>query len=167
MADKSALRKTAQIMFTEQGKSQKDIADALAVSEKTVSNWANPKEGLKWKDIRDAKINSYKNRVEDIKRVISNLTERRLQITEELKNAGSDKILIAILNREAVGIGDEVSKWTKALEKMDKDNSISLATYIEVMEDIFKHINLKNPKLYMQTLDFQQEHLLTVAEKLG
>lgn len=167
MADTGKLRNAAKVMFIEQGKSQKEISQTLGVSETTLSKWANSKVGGTWKDLRDAKINSYKNRVEDIKRVISNLTERRLQITEDLKNAKDDKMLTVFLNREAVGIGDEVSKWTKALEKMDKENSISLATYIEVMEDIFRQLNLYDGKLYAKTLDFQQEHLLNVAEKLG
>ena len=37
--------------------------------------------------------------------------------------------------------------------------------YIEVMESIFEALRLKDEKLYMLTLDFQEEHLHEVADK--
>ncbi|MFA9212487.1 MAG: helix-turn-helix domain-containing protein [Candidatus Methylacidiphilales bacterium] len=164
--DTKKLKKAAQIMFIEQGKNQKEISAVLGVSENTISKWA--KLG-KWKEEREARLNSIQKRADDIKEVISNLTERRLEIFKEKKIAqtNGDKELIAILNKEAVGIGDEISKHTKALSVMEKSGKHSLSTYLEIMDSIFKSLDQFDNTIYLKTLDFQEAHINEMAQHLG
>lgn len=37
--------------------------------------------------------------------------------------------------------------------------------YIEVMEMVFEALRIKNESLYIQTLDFQEEHLNEIATR--
>lgn len=166
MADTSKLKKAAEIMFIEQGKNQKEIAQVLSISEQTISKWATVN---KWKEERTARMNSVEKRADDIKKVIASLTERRLEITNEINAAKKrgDKTAVNDLQREAVGIGQEVAMYTKALQVMDKANKPTLSMYLEIMDDIFKSLNHHNSPLYLQTLDFQESHISNIAQKLG
>lgn len=166
MADTNKLKKAAEIMFIEQGKLQKEIAQVLGISETTISKWAKAK---KWKEERTARMNTIEKRAEDIKTVIASITERRLEITQEIIKAKgkNDKKLVAELQVEAVAIGQEVAMYSKALQVMEKNSKPSLATYLEIMDDIFKSMNNYNGKLYMSTLDFQEAHIGSITERLG
>ncbi|MBX7204158.1 MAG: helix-turn-helix domain-containing protein [Bacteroidia bacterium] len=166
MADTKKLKKAAEIMFIEQGKQQKEIAQTLGVSEKTLSNWA--KAG-KWKEKRIARMNSAEKRTEDIKQVIGSITERRLEIAREIVEAKSagDKKLVAALQIEAVAIGQEVAMYSKALQVVEKDNKPTLAMYLQIMDEIFRAMQAFSPSLHLQTLDFQESHLADITEKLA
>ena len=164
--DTKKLKVAAKIMFVEHGKNQKEIAQVLAVSENTVSKWA--KAG-NWKQERDARTNAVERRADDIKEVISNLTERRLEIFKEKKIAqqNGDKELVVILNKEAVSIGDEVAKHSKALVLMEKTGKYSLAIYLDVMDKVFKALDQYDNALYLKTLDFQEAHINDMAQLLA
>ena len=69
--------------------------------------------------------------------------------------------------KRANEIADEVSKYNKTLLTLDKENRISLAVYLDVMESLFKAIQKHSPKLYMELLTFQEEHLSEISSKLG
>ncbi|UGU15207.1 DUF1804 family protein [Sinomicrobium kalidii] len=148
-----------------QGVSPTVTAQKVGVSERTVTRWIQ-KEG--WKKLRNAKQNMSAERSERIRQVIETLTEQRIELFAQIKQAkeGEDKQLLFSLQKEAVGIDDAISKWNKALENIDKENRVSLSAYLEVMEDIFKHLNQYDPKLYVDTLDFQEQHINTISERL-
>lgn len=163
---KSQERRLAKELYIK-GKSQKEIARLLNVVEKTVGVWVD-KYG--WKQERDARLNSEKSRTDNLKELIGALVEKRLQLTkelEELKVAKADSEAIAEKNREAVSIADEVAKYNKALENLDKTNRISLNVYLDVMDAIFQALQGYDPKLYIKLLDFQEVHLSDVSLKLG
>lgn len=155
---------TAEDMYIKEGKTLKEIHEKTGVSMTSLSRWNGEH---KWKSRRSAYVNSSKQRVENIKEIISNITEQQLEVFKELKKAGDNRELKTELNSELVKLSDQVSKWTKALEKLETENKVSLSTYLEVMDDIFKHLNLHDPKLFAKTIEFQQEHLYTIANKLG
>ncbi|MCO5253624.1 MAG: helix-turn-helix domain-containing protein [Bacteroidetes bacterium] len=165
MAKKKGERLAAFEMFCN-GKLQKEIAAAVGVTEKTISDWAKDEN---WKAERDARLNSAQKRAEDIKEVISHLTERRLAIFREIKEAEEkkDQQTVLWLKKEAVAVGQETAMHTKALLAIDKEQRINLGIYIEIMEDIFKHLQNYDANLYLKTLDFQEYHLSTITEKLG
>ena len=165
---KNKERRTAKTMFLK-GKSQKEIALAVKVQEKTIGNWVK-KYG--WLNERDARFNSTKNRIENIKAIISTLSENRLEVDKALQHAKKEfvetsedtcKEAIERLQKEAAVISDEVSKWNKTLENLDKENRISLATKITVMEDIFQDLQNYDSKLFMKMLDFQEQYLTKIA----
>lgn len=166
MAKNDKLKKAAELMFIDQGKNQKEIALTLAISEQTVSKWAN---AGKWKLARDARTNSTKKRADDIKAVIANLAERRLDIFKEIELAkeSDDKNQIIALNREAVAIGQETAMYSKALEKMDSEQKKTLSVYLEVMDEVFRSLQMFDANLYLQTLNFQEQHIVDVSHKLG
>lgn len=159
-------RAVAKKLFIDQLMTQKDIAENLNVTEKTVSNWVNR---YQWRKLRDAKLNNSKSRTENIKKVIEELTNMTLQNIEKIKIAeqkGETKELLN-LKKETTRISQEVAMYQKALERLEKEFKISLSTYLEVMDDVFKALMNHDQKLYLKTLDFQKEHLQDVAQRLG
>ena len=167
-------KKSARILFIEQGKSSEEIALQLGVNKRTVDRWATEGE---WRKIRDAKANSGKERIERTQLVVDSLTDRRLQVIEqikeneaELKTADKERKTtlqreLLDLRKECATIDDAIAKWNKRIENLIKGTKITLSMYIEVMESIFEALRLKDEKLYMLTLDFQEEHLHEVADK--
>lgn len=166
MTKKAKERAVAEKLFVELFKTQKEISEDLNVTEKTVGSWVAKGN---WKKLRDARLNNSTNRAENIKKVIAELTESTLDILDQIKEAKSqeDKGRILDLKKETTRIAQEVGMYQKALEKMDKDFKISLSTYIEVMDDIFKNLQEYDIDVYMSTVDFQKQHLQTIAQKLA
>lgn len=154
----------AQKYFVEFFKSQKEIAVILELTEKTVSGWVRRGN---WKELRDARINNSGVRSENIKKVISDLTDSQLECMKSIAaaEAAGDRKEAFDLKKESTRISQEVGMWQKALEKMDKDFKISLSTYLEIMEDIFKEMQNYDYDLYIKSLEFQKSHLQTVANK--
>ena len=118
--------------------------------------------------------------------MVDSLTDRRIQLIkdetkarkelEELEELGDyeelkeEKAILRVkvetLRAEAASIDDAISKWNKRIENLNKEGKITLSIYMEVMERIFEALRLSNEPLYMQTLDFQENHLEDVAAKL-
>lgn len=158
-------REIAKELYVNQALTAKAIADKGLATEKTIGVWIQ-KYG--WRKLRDARQNSTENRTERIEQVIETLTENRLSLFDEIAAArkADDKETLETLQKEAVRIDDAISKWNKTLENVQKENKISLAVYLQVMEDIFKNLQHHDPALHLKTLDFQEEHLNTIALKL-
>ena len=152
--------------YTNQGFTAKAISDIIDVSEKTLGDWI---EKGKWKAVRDSNMNSSTNRAAKIKELVSELTEQQLEINIEIKAAKAigDKEQVIALRQQSASISQEVAIQTKALERMDTDNRISLGVYLEVMADIFKNLEHFDKDVYLKTLDFQENHLSTISIKLG
>lgn len=159
-------KSVAHLLYVEHHLSQKEIADKVGVQEKTVSIWVNENG---WKEERHARVNGPRKQVEDLKQVISSLTEQRLSLEEQRKQAikAKDKELEFDLNKQAVGLADEISKWNKALSHLDKTNKISLETYLHVMDDIFSALQAEDYALHSTTVDFQEKHIQFISKKLG
>lgn len=151
--------------YTNQGMTAKAIAEIVNVSEKTIGAWV---EKGNWKSVRGANVNSSKNQAQNIKELISELTEQQLQIAEEIKEAKEkgDKNLVSELRKQSSALSQEVAIQTKALERID-DNKLSLSTYLTVMNDIFQAFEQFDKDIYLQTLEFQEAHLQTTSLKLG
>lgn len=156
----------AKRYFVDFFKTQKEIAEDLGVTEKTVSSWVTK---YNWKALRDAKLNNSTTRAENIKKVIAELTESTLDVLDQIKVAenSGDRPEVLRLKKETTRIAQEVGMYQKALEKMEKDFKTSLSTYMEVMEDIFQSLSNYNKELYLQTIDFQRAHIQSIANKLG
>jgi predicted transcriptional regulator len=159
-------RALARRMYVEQGKEQKEIAHLLGITEKTVGNWVGK---YRWKSQREAHLNSSVQRLENIRKVVSDITEERLRLRREAteaKNRGDDE-LVREINKQVVGLDDAIAKWNKALAGFEKDNRVTLSLYLEVMDSIFDALARTDRELYLKTLDFQQEHVEAVSIRLG
>ena len=160
-------RRTAQILYVDQNLTAKDVAERVGVTEKTVGDWALKHS---WKALRDAKNSSPAKRINNIKQIISNLSDEWLEVDREVKRLerdGGDSKTIAETRSRIKGIDDAVSKWNKTLENIEKDSNVSLSTYLYVMEDIFDSLSQFNRDLYVKLVDFQEHHINNVSTKLG
>lgn len=163
---KEKQRKTAHILFVEQNKTQREIAQLLGVTEKTVSAWVN-KYG--WKQEQTARNSSPVRRVSNIKAIITGLSDERLSLSNEVRMAeeNSDTEEATRLRERISKIDDAVSKWNKTLENINRENQLNLSTYLQVMERIFDSMRIFDTKLYMESVEFQEDHLHKITMKLG
>lgn len=150
-------------LFVELNRNQKEIAADLGVTEKTVSNWV--REG-NWKNERTALINNSVNRAEKFKAVLEDLADEQLIISQKIKNAESsgDFGEASVLRKLASSIADQVGKYQKALERLDKNNKVLLSTKLEVIEELFQAMQEYDKKLYMNSLDFQRFYIQLIAK---
>lgn len=156
-------KEVARKLFIELNRSQKDIALDLDVTEKTVGDWV--KKG-NWKAERTALVNNTQNRAEKFKAVLEDLADEQLMISQKIKSAeaiGDFKEATA-LRKTATSIADQVGKFQKALEKLDKDFKISLSTKLEVIDDLFQSMQDYDKSLYVNSLDFQRYYIQSIAK---
>jgi predicted transcriptional regulator len=170
-------RSIARNYYVDLGKTAKEIALLTGVSEQTLSKWINdPKEN--WKEQRNAKISTTEVRTDNIRQLINGLCDDRMQLSEKLKAAEAklpkalEPTAKAAINAEIgqirqnlASIDDSVSKWNKTLYSVDKDGKVSFVDYTKVMDEIFMELRNHNEKLYLQTIDFQEQHLNKVASR--
>lgn len=158
-------RKLAKKLYM-QGKTGKDIANIVNVEPKTISNWAI-KYG--WKAEREARVNSTTTEVTNLRTILSDITEKKIENMRDIelarKSKDQDKLdeLYGVQRR----IADEYSKWNKRLREIEGQDKVELATYIHVMEELFKAIQKYDPKLFMKLLDFQEQHLEDISLKFS
>ena len=153
-------KKTARELYL-LGKSQKEIAELVNVTEKTISRWVATGN---WKVIRDSKVNTGKTKTDNIKQILSDIAEETININRKIDKT-TDRERLKELRKQRNLLADEAAKWNKALENLDKDNKVSFATYIQIFEDIFSNLQSFDEKLFMLTVDFQ-EYLLNEKAKL-
>ncbi len=159
-------RNLAYIYYVEHGKTFKESARLAGVTEKTVGKWA---EEFGWKNKRIAQTNSKNSQIRNIKEILSLFAEEQLDLARQLKDANTndDKEEVLNIRSQMASIGDQVSKWNKTLENINKANKITLEVYLNVMESIFKSVQVHSPKLFSDLLDFQEEHVHEISVKLG
>jgi len=158
-------RRTAKILYVDQNLTAKETSERVGVTEKTVGDWV---EKGNWKALRDAKNASPAKRINNIKQIISNLSDEWLELDRQVKKLegeGGDLKEIAETRSRIKGIDDAVSKWNKTLENIEKDSNVSLSTYLHVMEDIFDSLAHYNRELYLSLIDFQEYHINKVSTK--
>lgn len=173
-------QKRAYNWYVKEHKTAKDIAGRLGRTEKTIGNWVKK---FGWKEQRDAKLNSFNAQRQRINEILSEYAEQTLYyiketkaLKEKLRKAMADNKEKAIkkyreqineYNTELARIDDGASKWRKQLADLDKENRISLSTYLEVMDDVFENMRAFDEALYNRSIEFQENHLQTISLKLG
>jgi len=138
-----------------QGKTHKEVAQLVGVTDKTISRWAMAGN---WKTIRTARLNNNISKLDNIKQILSDIADETISINKEIAKT-TDREKLKELRKQRNQLADEAAKWNKALENLDSENKISFATYIQVMEDIFKNLREFDQRIYMKTLDFQDQLL--------
>jgi transposase-like protein len=159
-------RKLAAVMYIEQGKTAKEIAAKLSLSENTLGKWVADGN---WKERRTAKITAGDSLIRSYRTLLQTLVDKRQLLEKEpAKRPGEDDEQrlerAAERDRDKVRLSDEISKINKALDNAEKENKIPLSTYIKVMESIFDSMQKDCPKIYLQLLDFQESHINNIAK---
>lgn len=152
------LKKEARELFVNDGLTAVEISARIAVSQKTLSNWINADNGA-WKRERDARINSSAKQGDNIREIISIMSEQKLTILREIQDAeiAGEKELLLTLRKNAATLDDAVAKWNKTLQEMNKNgNRITLSIFLEVMDTIFDQLRNWDADIYNKTLDFQE-----------
>ena len=159
-------KKIAKILYIEQNKDAKEISTLIGVSEVTLSKWVN-ENNESWKKQRNARMSNPSVRTDNIKQIINDLSEQRITLGHQLKIAERDSDLeeCTLTRKSIASIDDAVSKWNKTLTSIDKENQVTLSSYLAVMEMLFEAIKAYDEKLFFNTLDFQEVHLNEVSLK--
>jgi len=155
---------TAKHYYVVEGKTAKECAKLVNVTEKTLGNWV---ENYGWKAERAASIFSAEARINNIKSIISNTAEQHIELNSQLDVAikDKDKELIETIRAQMAKLSDEASKWNKALENLDKSSKISLSTRITILKEIFDEFMKFDEKLFMKTIDFQEHYLHKISSE--
>ena len=162
------LRQAAFELVVVQGRSQKEASETLGISENTLSKWANDDQEGKWKDLREARQQCASTDAENTRQLLRLLSKQRLDIEGQIQDAviTEDADLEGMLRRKASGLSDEMSKINKTLQSFDK-KSYTLGSYIDVMDDIFSSMRSFDELLWLQSIQFQTQHIRSVSNKLG
>ena len=159
-------RKTAYILFVNEGKTRKEISQLIGVSEHTIGAWVDK---FGWVKERAARNASPGKRIENVKAILAELGEQRLELSRQLKEAeiNGDSDAVNDLRTQIEKKDLAVANWNKHLMTIDKESKITLANYLHVMESVFYALRLFDTKLYMQTIEFQEHHLHAKTIELG
>jgi transposase len=160
------LKLMAYQYVVEQGKTQKEAAAILAVTEKTMSDWAVDGN---WRELRKARQSAISTARENIQSLISLLSEKRLNLEYKINEAkdGSDKDLEIRLRKEAAQVSNEMAYHNRALTELNKDKGITLGQYVDTFDDIFSALRTYNIDLFEETIEFQTLHLRRKSNELG
>lgn len=158
-------RQLARYYYVEKLKTAKETAEAVGVTEATMSKWVNR---FGWKAEREARALSSGERIDNIRNIIADLARQRIELSAELRQAEKeeDRDGVGFLRSALASIDDGVAKWNKVLDSAKKETEIRLTTYLEVMERVFAALREHDRELYMRTLEFQELHIQEVADKM-
>ena len=149
-------KKLARIYFIKQGKTAKEIANLLSLTEKTVSTWVNGSKPS-WKELRNAQLVELDFLANDFKELINDLVEKRLELSKDSKANPKDKYKLTM----------EIKMLRTEYNSIVKKDGVTLDKYLGVMDQIFSAMQIEHPELFVKLLDFQEKHLNEVAKKLS
>lgn len=164
--DIEKLKQAAYECVVIQDYTQEQTAKIVGVSVTTMSEWA--KKG-NWKELRKARQSAISTANNNLRNIISLLSEQRLKIEQEIHEAQADgnKEAELELRKQANIISDDLSKINKTLKENDKSNGITLGVYIDVMDDIFNNLRIFNLDLFNETIEFQAMLIQKKTIELG
>jgi transposase len=164
--DIEKLKRAAYECVVIQDYTQEQAAKIVGVSTNTLSEWARKGN---WKDLRKARQSAISTANNNLKNIISLLSEQRLKIEQKIHEAQAckDKEQELELRKQANIISDDLSKINKTLKENDKSNGITLGIYIDVMDDIFNNLRIFDLGLYNETIEFQAMLIQKKTIELG
>lgn len=150
---KEAERDVARILFVEQGKTRKEIAEKLNVREKTVGDWATKGN---WESLRAAHLTNSQNVENALRGLIQTYTE---QLTAMERSDAPPSSLA----KEKARLVDALVKTSKTLEVVRSENDITLSARVRVMDWVFTELQKRDPATHIKLLDFQSQMLEEAA----
>ena len=171
------LKRAAYEYVVVQDYTQAETAEILGISEKTLSEWARTGS---WRELRRARQSAVSTANNNLKNIISLLSEERLRKENEIHEAqrAGDKELELRLRKEASVMSDDISKINKSLKDNEKSNRVTLGLCIDIMDDIFNNLRVACLKircpgcgteidLFSETLEFQAMLIQRKTIELG
>ncbi len=149
-----------------QGHSQKDACEVLGISTVTGSKWA---QDGSFKKLREGRQQDYRTDVDNIRQLIRIQSQKKLIVEERITDAqiSGDTEEEERLRKVSLGIADEMSKLTKTLQGIEKDQKYSLGEFINVMDDIFTAMREYDLDLFNKTIPFQGYIVRKKTNELG
>lgn len=132
-------RELAKALFIETGKTQKEIAAMVAVTEKTMSAWV---EAGKWDVLRSGRVST---------------TTQAVANMQAMLQLRSEEILTDMRGGAATKYGDELLKISMAIEKLK--GATSITTYIQVCQEFMGFVGSQDHKFRAQLAEYQSAFL--------
>ncbi len=142
---RKALKSLAQEIFLHSNINQKELAEKVGVSERTIGKWVN--EG-NWKNLRTAKNVS---RQSLLQKAYANL-EKMNTLIEEHGGVPPKQLT------------DAKSVFVREVQALDKQDSLSHA--VSVMEGFMGFLFKRNPKMAKEVAQYQLEFIETRAHEI-
>lgn len=138
---------TALELFLTGSFSQKQIAETIGVSERTISTWAAK---FQWDEQMALRSQAPQELENDLLQVIAGIVKER-------KNAefATDRIRLA----------DELSKYNKTLDSVRKESRLSLTAHCQIMKDLLAFVQVRMPDLMPRLMDMQQQYITTKSQE--
>jgi transposase len=146
---KSQEKELAAQLFINTNLSQKEIAQKVGVTEKSMSAWVN--EG-KWEELKNAKHSTNAEIIAGLKKILNHHIEQKIKKLNENTFEKSD--------------ADVIVEISRSIDIM-QGKGISLRDKVEVMEEFIDFIpmdNAKLQKLKSEIAEWQVKYLLTKAQ---
>jgi transposase len=159
-------RGEAEKLYIKEGKTAKDIANLLKVTEKTIGKWV---DDYNWKERRASHMSSVKSGAENINELINIYAEKAISLEREkldldglTKEEKAERMQEIV--KEKVSLVDSIAKLNKTKEGFEKENRIPYNVYINVAEQIMAEmLNTLPEKLHPEILDFFEDHINNIA----
>jgi transposase len=162
------MRLEAHDLYVREGLSNKEISERLKISEKSVSKWINDKDA-QWKTERRMAVINSESQSKNRSEILYLIAEEKLELMNQIKKAklDGDRELESELRKKSYALDNSVNSWRKDCKEQEKESRINLSVYLEIMERVFDAMKAFDPKLYYETLDFQESHIYDVTKLLG
>jgi transposase len=145
---KKTQKEIAYVLYMQTSKSQKEIAQQVGVSERTLSKWAREGE---WELRKAAKEVT---REEQIRNYLMQLKE----LNEEIQTRDTGK------RYASPSESDTIKKITSAIRDLQKN--VTLSDYIAVCEELLKYMLIKDQDLAKALADSVNEFVTAKAAEL-
>lgn len=151
---KETEKKLAKHYFVDRGWSVDQIVEKINVHRTTVDRWI---EDNNWKTQRSARHASKERQLARLNELLEKQVEKMLEMEND--HDASDK--------DVSGLADRISKTNKAIETAMKEMEPPLSVQLSIIGKFMDALMAKDAKTYMATLDFQEEYIYQLADRLG
>lgn len=144
--DRSKAKELALELFLSGDYDQKQIADLVRVTERTITSWSTSGDWKKQRALRQttpAEIES------DIIEVIGG-------VMRDIKKESDPKVRLAL--------ADQLSKYNKTWENLKKDSRSSMTVYTTIMKEFIAFVQKENSTALPSLLSLQKEFINSKAD---
>lgn len=164
-----ALRTVAYKYVVEEGKTQKEAARILGVTEKAMSDWATAGG---WKDMRKSRQSSTETACENVRHIINLLSDKRLQLEysiNEARDSGDTDSEIR-LRKEAAIVSNDMIYQKNVLTELNRGKgkrALTLGETVDFADDYYQEMRAYDADLAERNFDFHTFYIRKKTNELG